>query len=66
MTTLKRPDFLPDEVYLEFITIGAQVKVTAIDAQSGVEVAIFGPITTPQADLERLALRKLRKKLTQD
>lgn len=55
-----------NEVYLEFITIGAQIKVSAIDAASGVEVVIFGPIATPRMDLERLALRKLRYKLAQD
>ncbi len=46
-------------IYFEFIRQGAYVKVVAIDAASGLEVSIVGAAGTPQADLERLALRKL-------
>lgn len=53
----------PGEVYFEFIAIGPQVKVTAVDAASGVEVAVVGPATAAAADLERLALAKLRARL---
>jgi hypothetical protein len=51
------------EVYFEFIAIGAQVKVTAVDADTGVEVVVFGPAHAAAADLERLALAKLRARL---
>ena len=51
------------EVYLEFTAVGAYVKVVAIDAASGVEVSVSGPAATPRADLERIALRKLERRL---
>ena len=51
------------EVYLEFRTVGAQVRVAAIDSQTGAEVVVFGPASTPQAQLEQLAIRKLQRRL---
>ena len=54
------------EVYLEFHPIGRQVKVTAIDAETGVEVVVFGPNTAQQGDLQRLAVRKLQRRLAQE
>ena len=53
----------PGEVYFEFTAIGRNVKVAAIDAATGTEVVVMGPSTASQADLERLALRKLLAKL---
>lgn len=61
MTRQKRPG----EIYIEFHAIGRQVKVNAIDAATGVEVSVFGPATTSQKDLERLAVRKLQRRLMQ-
>jgi len=51
------------EVYFEFIPIGAVVKVTAIDATTGVEVVVMGPTGAKQTDLKRLALQKLKARL---
>jgi hypothetical protein len=51
------------EVYFEFIAIGHQVKVTAVDAATGVEVSAMGPARAAPSDLERLALGKLRARL---
>jgi hypothetical protein len=51
------------EVYFEFIAIGHQVKVTAVDAATGVEVSAVGPARAAVSDLERLALAKLRARL---
>ncbi len=48
------------EVLFEYIQIGAIMKVTAVDAQSGTEVVIQGPASTPQSLLQRTALTKLR------
>lgn len=45
--------------YFEFTYQGAYVKVAAIDADSGLEVSIVGPVETPQSELEKLALKKL-------
>ena len=46
-------------VYFEFTYQGAYVKVAAIDADTGLEVSILGPVDTPQLELEKLALQKL-------
>lgn len=55
-----------NEVYLEFHQIGQQIKVMAIDAQTGVEVSVFGPSSTPQSALERLALQKLKRRMERE
>ena len=54
------------DVYFEFTTIGASVKVVAIDSETGIEVAVVGPSSAAQADLERLALQKLKVRLARD
>lgn len=46
-------------VIFEFITIGAYVKVSAIDTRSGTEVSIVGDPRRGEPALRRLALRKL-------
>jgi hypothetical protein len=51
------------EVYFEFTPVGASVKVAAIDAATGTEVSIVGPARASQADLQKLALRKLKARL---
>jgi len=51
------------EVYFEFTAIGRNVKVSAIDAATGTEVSIMGPVTAAKADLQRLALQKLQARL---
>ena len=56
-------DGQPREVYFEFTAIGRNVKVAAIDAATGTEVVVMGPASASQADLQRLALRKLEAKL---
>jgi len=55
----------PGEIYLEFHPIGAQVKVTAIDATTGIEVSTFGPASAAQEDLQRIAVRKLKRRISQ-
>ena len=54
------------EVYFEFIAIGNAVKVTAIDSLTGIEVSAMGPVSASQADLQQLALQKLRKRLERE
>jgi hypothetical protein len=51
------------EVFFEFTAIGTVVKVAAIDAQTGLEVVVMGPVHAARADLQRLALQKLRAQL---
>lgn len=48
------------EVIFEFTRIGEQMKVCAVDSATGAEAVVFGPAAAAQADLERLALNKLR------
>ncbi|MEQ9520862.1 MAG: hypothetical protein RLN89_15640 [Parvibaculum sp.] len=36
------------------------MKVTAVEAITGIEVVIAGPVRTAQTELERIALNKLR------
>jgi hypothetical protein len=48
------------EVYFEFVAQGAVVKVTAIDAGSGIEASIIGPAASPRTALEQAAFRKLQ------
>ena len=50
-------------VYFEFTPIGTSVKVAAIDAATGIEVSVIGPARASQADLQQLALQKLRLRL---
>ncbi len=51
------------EIYFEFTPIGRSVKVSAIDAATGLEVSVVGPASASQADLTRLALQKLKSRL---
>jgi len=61
---MTKPDPLSDrEVIFEFITHGDYVRVAAVDVITGEEIYVSGPVNTPQADLERLAARKLARKL---
>ncbi|MTH97758.1 serine hydroxymethyltransferase [Roseibium sp. RKSG952] len=54
------------EIYLEYQRIGQQVRVTAIDGASGVEVVVFGPLKASEHDLKQLAVRKLQRRLERE
>jgi hypothetical protein len=54
------------KVFFEFIVIGAAVKVVAIDAATGTEVSVIGPVNAAQADLEQLAVGKLKARLARE
>jgi hypothetical protein len=51
------------EIYMEWLPQGEFMRVTAIDAASGVEIVTFGPKKSARHDLERLALNKLYRAL---
>lgn len=55
----------PGEIYIEFRQVGQQIQATAIDAATGVEVSVFGPLATSQQDLQNLAVRKLQRRIEQ-
>jgi hypothetical protein len=59
----ERPADAPREVYFEFMAIGSTVRVAAIDAATGIEVTAIGPASAARADLEQLALSKLKARL---
>lgn len=46
-------------IILEMTTIGASLKVTAVDEATGTEVSFVAPASTARADIERLAKSKL-------
>lgn len=52
------------EVLFEFRRVGAYVKVSAIDANSGTEVCIVGDVAAGEARLKQIALKKLEYVLT--
>jgi len=56
----------PREVFFEFTVIGAVVKVVAIDAATGTEVSVIGPVSAAQADLQQLAVGKLKARLARE
>jgi hypothetical protein len=47
------------DVIFEFVRIGGSVKVTAVDAATGVEVSIVGTTAASDTALKRVARRKL-------
>jgi hypothetical protein len=54
------PALNDNRVIIEFITVGAYVKVSAIDPVSMVEVSIVGDPASSQEILKRTAIRKLK------
>lgn len=51
------------EVYIEYRQVGQTIKVIAVDAATGTEVVIMGPVSASQNDLKRIAVRKLKAQL---
>lgn len=47
------------EALLEFVQIGAFVRVTAVDPVTGIEAVIQGPVTAGEAALRHTAMQKL-------
>jgi len=51
------------EVYIEFKQVGQAMKVTAVDAATGLEVVIMGPASAAQSHLQKVAVDKLKMQL---
>ena len=51
------------EVYFEFVQVGQQMRVAAIDAATGIEVIVITPVAASKYQMQQVALAKLRKKL---
>ena len=47
------------EVIFEFLRVGAALKITAVDAATGIEASIVGDPHASQETLRRLAAQKL-------
>jgi len=52
-------DAKPGEVLFEYAQIGNSMRVTAVDAATGIEATFQAPLTLSQADMQKMALRKL-------
>ncbi len=52
------------EVYFEFVQVGQQMRVAAIDAATGTEVVVITPVSASKLQMQQVALAKLRKKLS--
>ena len=50
---------MPREALFEFHRVGAYMKVTALDPDTGIEVSIVGPANAAEYTLRSNALRKL-------
>jgi hypothetical protein len=55
----------PGEIYFEFIQIGGQMRVAAIDGKTGIEVVVIAPLSATQHQMQALALAKLKRRLGQ-
>lgn len=51
------------EIYIEYKQIGQAIKVTAIDAETGLEAVIMGPASAAQTHLQKIAVQKLEMQL---
>lgn len=51
------------QIYYEFVPVGPQIKVSAIDSLTNIEVSIIVPRSAMRKDMETLALRKLQRAL---
>lgn len=52
--------------YLEFLSLGGQVKVMAIDPDTGIEVSIIAPETASQEEMTSVAVEKLKRRLEKE
>ena len=53
------------DVLFEFVQMGQQMRVAAIDEATGTEVVVITPLNATRLQMQRVALAKLRRKLEQ-
>jgi hypothetical protein len=51
------------EVYFEFVQVGSQMRVAAVDAETGIEVIVITPVSASKYQMQQVAMAKLRKRL---
>jgi hypothetical protein len=54
------------EIYYEFLVVGQSVKVTAVDAATGVEAVVIGPVHASRDQLQGIARAKLLRRLSRE
>ena len=52
--------------YLEFLSLGGQVKVMAIDPETGIEVSIIAPESASQSEMTNVAVEKLERRIAKE
>ncbi|MGB3028128.1 DUF6898 family protein [Paradevosia shaoguanensis] len=53
------------EVLFEFTQIGQQMRVSAIDADTKIEVIVITPVTASRYQMQALAMAKLKRRLAE-
>ena len=53
------------DVLFEFVQMGQQMRVAAIDEATGMEVVVITPLNATKLQMQRVAMAKLRRKLQQ-
>ncbi len=53
------------DVLFEFVQMGQQMRVAAIDEATGIEVVVITPLNATKLQMQRVAMAKLRRKLEQ-
>lgn len=54
------------QIYFEFASIGGQVRVAALDSETGIEVIIIAPNSASQAQMQQIAKAKLERRLAKE
>lgn len=54
------------ETFFEFTSMGAQIRVAAIDSETGIEVIIIAPASASQLHMQRVAKAKLDRRLAKE
>jgi hypothetical protein len=49
----------------EYVQVGQQMRVAAIDTTTGLEVIVITPLSASRPQMQQLALAKLRRRLEQ-
>lgn len=53
------------EVLFEFTQIGQQMRVSAIDADTKIEVIVITPVTASRYQMQAVAMAKLKRRLAE-
>jgi hypothetical protein len=53
------------EVLFEFVQVGQQMRVAAVDPATNTEVIVIAPVNASRHHMQQIALAKLRRKLGQ-